>query len=185
VGVQERAPGVHGGALRGRREPVRAQDLANRCGGHAMTETTQFALDPRVPPGGVLMHEPDDQGRELPTLPSHQLRTSRRCQRISVPGVTSGIGAALREAAGSVQRAPPGLPRPAAGDGECGEARRLRGATPGSRRLSPLASGQAAPASSQAMRTPDTAIGRTRADSIPGTSSSRPRTRSRAKGLVS
>jgi hypothetical protein len=85
VGAQERAPRVHGGALRGRRDPVRAQDLADRGGGHAMTKAAQLALDPRVAPGGVLAREPDDQGHEfgrdrqppgpgrwLPPLPPHQ-----------------------------------------------------------------------------------------------------------------
>lgn len=65
MGTQEGAPRVHGGALRGWRDPVRAKDLADRCGGHAMTQTTQFALDPCVAPGGVLTGEPDDQGDDL------------------------------------------------------------------------------------------------------------------------
>src|SRR5262249_4585872 len=66
-------------------DPVRAQDLSDRCGGHAMTETTQLALDPRVAPGRIFARQPDDQGHEfagdrpppdpgraLPPLPSHQ-----------------------------------------------------------------------------------------------------------------
>jgi hypothetical protein len=76
---------VDGGALRGWRDPVRAQDLADRGSGYAMSQATQFPLDPGAAPGGVLPREPDDQGRELtadrrppgpgrglPPLPSHQ-----------------------------------------------------------------------------------------------------------------
>lgn len=46
VGMQERAPRVDGGALQeGRWDPLRAQDLADRCGSHTMTETAQLALE--------------------------------------------------------------------------------------------------------------------------------------------
>jgi hypothetical protein len=41
VGAQERAPRVHGGALRGGRDPVRAHGLADRCGRYAMSQTTK------------------------------------------------------------------------------------------------------------------------------------------------
>jgi hypothetical protein len=59
MGAKECAPRVHGGALRGGRDPVRARDLADRGGGDAMAQAMQLALDPRVAPGRIIAGEPD------------------------------------------------------------------------------------------------------------------------------
>ena len=63
--VQELPPGRIGAPLGSQRDPQRLEDPADRGRTGPVTEFQQFALDPLVPPRGVLGGEPLDQRGDL------------------------------------------------------------------------------------------------------------------------
>ena len=101
-----------------------------------VAELQQLALDPLVSPAVVLGGEPLDQRGDLSGSPAavRLVRvgplpaTRRRCQRRTVPGVTSRSSAASRAGAGSARRGPGGRPSRAGAGDWCGAVWRPRAA---------------------------------------------------------
>ena len=65
LGVQKLPPGCVGAPLRRRWDPQRLEDPADRGRAGPVAELEQLALDPLVPPAGVLGGEPLDQRGDL------------------------------------------------------------------------------------------------------------------------
>jgi hypothetical protein len=64
LGANELRPG-RSGAVTGRVDPCGAQDLSDRRGCDAVSESKKFAVDRSVTPGGVLACQSDDQSPEF------------------------------------------------------------------------------------------------------------------------
>ena len=97
--TQELRPGRPGPSWLGRIDAAGLGDLPYGRRGDLDSQPGQLAVDPAVPPFGVLACEPEDQGLDIPAdwtpvlprmdLVAQRRRTISRCQRRIVSGVTS------------------------------------------------------------------------------------------------